>query len=46
MKQTPRFYRLARKTQASFRSEVGFMPASGEKNDCFVRAHKAIGVRQ
>ena len=22
------------------------LPASGEKNDCFVRTHKAIGVRQ
>lgn len=33
-------YRLARKTQASFRSEADLQSASGEKNDYFVQSIK------
>ena len=37
--------RLARKTQASFRSEADLQSASGEKSDS-LRLRKVIGARQ
>lgn len=46
MKTTTKSIGLRARAKPALGAKQALCPASGEKNDCFVRTHKAIGVRQ